>query len=335
MRIQIIGFGNIGKGLAKVLIRKEKLLKKKHDLKIKVVSITDVTGTAKDDNGINLSKALEIMENGRGILAYPKATKMNGIEAIKTIHADVVVEVTNTKIEDGEPGMSHMLQAIKQGKHVVTSNKGPLALKFQELNNSAKKNSVQFKFEASVGGAMPIINFAHETLSGDKINAIEGILNGTTNYILTRMSKEEKSFEMVLREAQEMGIAESDPSYDIDGIDTACKLVILANGILGIKKTYKDVKTQGIRKITPEAVKLAKEDGYVIKLIGEVKNNNLEVSPRLVPKNHPLNVEGVLNVALLKTDLAGDITIVGKGAGSIETNSAILSDIISIWRTGI
>tara|TARA_B100001964_G_scaffold245771_1_gene335852 strand:- start:7329 stop:8336 length:1008 start_codon:yes stop_codon:yes gene_type:complete len=335
MRIQIIGFGNIGKGLAKVLIKKEKLLKKQHDLKIKVVSITDVSGTARDDKGINLSKALEIIKNGRGILSYPKATKMNGIEAIKTIQADLVVEATNTKIEDGEPGMSHMLQAIKQGKHVVTSNKGPLALKFQELNNSAKKNSVQFKFEASVGGAMPIINFAHETLSGDKINAIEGILNGTTNYILTRMSKEEKSFEMVLREAQEMGIAESDPSYDIDGIDTACKLVILANGILGIKKTYKDVKTQGIRKITPEAVKLAKEDGYVIKLIGEVKNNNLEVSPRLVPKNHPLNVEGVLNVALLKTDLAGDITIVGKGAGSIETNSAILSDIISIWRTGI
>jgi len=335
VRVQIIGFGNIGQGLAEVLIRKEELLRKRHALELKVVSITDVTGTAVDEKGLDLQKALEVMRKGKGLLGYPGAKKMNGLEAIEAVDADVVVEATPTNIRDGEPGLGHMLLAMSKEKHVVTSNKGPLALKFSELKDAARKNEVKFKFEASVGGAMPIINLAKETLSGDKIYAIEGILNGTTNYILTRMSKEERSFELVLREAQEIGIAEAHPSYDIDGIDTACKLVILANAIMGIKATYKDVRTQGIRKITPEAVKLAKEDGHAIKLIGEVKNGHLEVSPRLVPVNHPLNVEGVLNVALFKTDIAGDITIVGKGAGAIETNSAILSDLISIWRNGM
>ncbi|MDP6612390.1 MAG: homoserine dehydrogenase [Candidatus Hydrothermarchaeota archaeon] len=335
MRVQIIGFGNIGQGFAEILIRKNELLRKRYALELKVVSITDITGTAVDEKGLDLSKALEVMKKGKGLLGYPGAKKMNGLEAIETVDADVVVEATPTKIIDGEPGLGHMLLAMEKGRHVVTSNKGPLALKFSELKDAARKNQVKFKFEASVGGAMPIINFAKETLSGDKIYAIEGILNGTTNYILTRMSKEERPFETVLREAQEIGIAEADPSYDIDGIDTACKLVILANTIMGIKATYKDVSTQGIRKITPEAVKLAKEDGYAIKLIGEVKNSHLEVSPRLVPVNHSLNVEGVLNVALFKADIAGDITIIGKGAGAIETNSAVLSDLISIWRNGM
>ncbi len=225
-----------------------------------------------------------------------------------------------------------MLAAMKQKKHVATSNKGPLALKFEKLQKTAEKNDVEFRFEASVGGAMPVLNLARNCLSGDEILAIRGILNGTTNYILTRMLKEESSFDMVLREAQELGIAEADPSYDIDGIDTASKLVIMANAIMGTDAAYKDVKVQGIRNITPEAVKLAKEGGYAIKLIGEVSNSHLEVSPRLVPLNHPLNVEGALNVATFDTDVAGEVTIVGKGAGSIETNSAILSDLIDIHQ---
>ena len=334
MKVQLIGFGNIGQGFAKVLLRKTDLLKERYNLEVKVVSISDITGTAVAENGLNLHKALDVMQKSGRIIEYP-GTKKTGLEAIETIDADVIIEATPSNIETGEPGLSHMLAAMEKGKHVITSNKGPLALEFKKLKETAKKNNVEFKFEASVGGAMPIINLARETLPGDDIYAIEGILNGTTNYILTRMTKEESPFEIVLKEAQEIGIAEADPSYDIDGIDTACKLVILANELMGIDATYRDVKTQGIRKVTPEAIKLAKEDGYVIKLIGEVRNNHLEVAPRLVPEGHPLNVEGLLNVALLRTDIAGDITIVGKGAGAVETNSAILSDLISIWRNSL
>ncbi|MFH1774576.1 MAG: homoserine dehydrogenase [Methanobacteriota archaeon] len=335
MKIQLIGFGNIGQGFAEVLLRKAGYLKKRHGLDVKIVSISDITGTAVDEKGLDLHKALNVMQKTRKIINYPGAKKLSGLEAIEAIDADVIIEATPSNIETGEPGLSHMLAAMKNKKHVVTSNKGPLALKFKKLRETARKNNVMFRFEASVGGAMPIINLANEMLSGDEIYAIEGILNGTTNYILSRMTKEESSFDIVLREVQELGIAEADPSYDIDGVDTASKLVILANAIMGIDAAYKDVKIQGIRKITPEAIKLAKEDGYAIKLIGEVKNSNLEVAPRLVPVNHPLNVEGMLNVALLRADIAGDITIVGKGAGAIETNSAILSDLISIWGNAI
>ena len=333
MRVQLIGFGNIGQGLAKVLLRKRKGLKQRHGLDIKVVSISDVTGTVADEKGVDLKKALGVMSKSGRLIDHPGATKISGLEAIEEIDADVVVEATVSNIKTGEPGLSHMLRAMEKKKHVVTSNKGPLVLKFRKLQKTAKKNGVQFRFEASVGGAMPILNLARQCLSADEILGIRGILNGTTNYILTRMLREESPFDIVLREAQELGIAEADPSYDIDGIDTASKLVILANAIMGTDATYKDVKIQGIRDVTPEAVKLAKDDGYAIKLIGEVSDNRLEVSPRLVSLNHPLNIEGTLNVATFETDIAGEITIVGKGAGAIETNSAILSDLVSIWNS--
>ncbi len=332
MRIQLIGFGVIGQGFARVVLEKREEIARALGEELKVVSITDISGTAYSEKGIDLEKALNVMKKGRGIIAYPGAKEMSGVEAIEEIEADVVLEVTPSNIKTGEPGLSHMLTAFDVGKHVVTSNKGPLALKYAELIRKAEENNVEFRFEATVGGAMPIINLAREILAADRILAIEGILNGTTNYILTRMTQEGAEFEQVLREAQRLGYAESDPSYDVQGIDTASKLVILANAIMGMRATYKDVKTKGITRITPEAVRLAKEAGYVIKLIGEVKNGKLEVSPRLIPEAHPLNVGGALNVAMLTCDIAGEITIVGKGAGARETNSAILSDIIAVAR---
>lgn len=331
MKVQLVGFGNIGQGFAKVLLRKRGALKKAYGLDIKVVSISDISGTVSDEKGVNLKKSLDAMSKSGKLINHPDATKMSSIEAIQKINADVVIEATVSNIKTGEPGLSHMLKAMEMKKDVVTSNKGPLVLNFSKLKKASEKHNVQFRFEASVGGAMPILNLASQCLSGDEIISIRGILNGTTNYILSRMLKDESPFDIVLREAQELGIAEADPAYDIDGIDTASKLVILSNAIMGTDATYADVKIQGIRNVTPEAIKLAKDGGYVVKLIGEVSDNRLEVSPRLVPVNHPLNVKGTLNVATFETDVAGEITIVGKGAGAIETNSAILSDLISIW----
>jgi homoserine dehydrogenase len=243
------------------------------------------------------------------------------------------VEVTPTNIEDGEPALSHLLTAMENGKDVVTSNKGPLALSFRELDDAARFNDVQFRFEASVGGAMPIINFAHENLAGCTIESIYGILNGTTNYILSRMAKEGSSYDQTLKEAQEMGIAETDPYQDVEGIDAACKIAILANSVLNRDVTLNEVEVEGISKITPESIALAKKEGYLIKLIGEASHDVLEVSPRLVRQGSPLAVEGTMNLATLKTDLAEDVTVAGKGAGSVETASAILSDLLNIWRT--
>jgi homoserine dehydrogenase len=332
MKINLVGFGVIGQGFARTLIKKREWLKSRYGFEPKIASISDITGTLVDEDGVNLEKALSMVAKTGQVIDCKGAVKMTGLDAIKEVDAELVVEVTPTNVETGEPGLSHILTAMAKGKHVVTSNKGPLALEFKRLTDTAKRQGVMFKFEASAGGAMPLINLANEVLSGDETLSIKGILNGTTNYILTRMTKEGTGFDITLREAQELGIAETDPTHDISGSDTASKLVILTNAIMGKNASYKDVKVQGITMITPEAIALAMEDGYVIKLVGEVENSELEVAPKLVPINHPLNVDGTLNVATFKTDLAGEITIVGTGAGSIETNSAILSDVISIFR---
>jgi homoserine dehydrogenase len=173
---------------------------------------------------------------------------------------------------------------------------------------------------------MPLINLITENLAGNEILSIKGIFNGTCNYILGRMTEDGLPYEHALSEARELKIAEADPSYDVDGIDTACKLVILANEVFGMDATYKDVDVTGIREVTPESLKLAYDCGYTIKLIGEVER--LKVSPKLVPKGHPLDIGGILNAASIRTDLAGEITVVGKGAGPIEAASSIFSDLI-------
>jgi homoserine dehydrogenase len=330
-----MGFGSVGQGVARVFQMKKEQIKEDHGLDLNLIAAVDRSGAAVNLEGLDLNLLLETKKSTGKLSEYPEngAEGISGVEILDEVDYDYLIEVTPTNIEDGEPARSHILKAMQDGKHVVTSNKGPLALNFRELADSAQKNNVQFKYEASVGGAMPIINFAHETLSGCRIESIYGILNGTTNYILSRMAKEGSSYEQTLNEAKELGIAETDPTQDVEGEDAACKVVILANSILKIDATYQDVEVRGISQITPESISLAKKEGYLIKLIGEVSEDALEVSPRLVKEGSPFAVDGTLNVATLKTDLADDVTVVGKGAGSLETASAIMSDIISIWKT--
>lgn len=334
MRICIIGFGSVGQGVARVFTMKKEIIKKDYGLDINLVAAADSSGAAICPDGLNPDLLLETKKVTGKVSEYPEygVAGLSGLELMDQLDYDCLIEVTPTNIEDGEPARLHMLKAMNEGKDVVTSNKGPLALTFSELADAARENNVQFKYEASVGGAMPIINFAHETLSGCEIKSIYGILNGTTNYILSRMAKEGSSYDQTLNEAQEMGIAETDPTQDVEGEDAACKVVILANSLMNMNVTYDDVEVKGISQITPESITLAKKEGYLIKLIGEVSPDSLEVSPRLVKEGSPFAVEGTLNVATLKTDLADDVTVVGRGAGSIETASAILSDIISIWK---
>ncbi len=176
------------------------------------------------------------------------------------------------------------------------------------------------------------MNLSRELLMGERIASIRGILNGTSNFILHRMKEEGHPFSQALKEAQEIGIAEKDPSYDIEGVDSACKAAILANAIFGLDRTYGEVKRVGITGVTEEAVSLAAEEKKVIRLIAEVSSNRLEVSPRLVPMGHPLSIGGTLNIVQIQTDLAGEITVAGRGAGKLETASAILSDLVALKK---
>jgi len=331
VRISIIGFGYVGAGVAEVIRRKREEIARKYGLNTKIVCIADLNGIFIDENGLNEAELLKLKT---GDMNWEKPEDMTTLDVIKDVEHEVMVETTPTNVVNGEPGLTHIITALESGRHVVTSNKGPLALEYSRLMKLAAERGKELKFEATVGGAMPIISLLRENLAGNGILSIQGILNGTCNYILTRMAEEGLPYEHVLKEAQELGLAEAEPSKDVTGIDTAVKLVILANSVFDLNATYKDVEVAGIAEITPDALKLADDAGYVIKLIGEVDRKGcLKVRPRLVPKDDPLNVSGTLNVATIKTDLAGDITVIGKGAGPIEAASAILSDIISIYNT--
>lgn len=333
MRLAIIGFGNLGMGLARAMIEKSEFLRETQGLIPRVVAVVDEYGAAVDEAGLNLRQLLKVAERKGTVAAHSKGKRgRSALEVIEGTDADVVFELTPTNIKTGEPGLTHIKKAMEAGKHVVTSNKGPLVVAFKELDSLARRSGVEFRYSASVGGAVPVIGLARRLLAGNEIRAIRGVLNGTTNYILTRMSKENAPFDVVLHEAQELGIAERDPTLDIEGIDTACKITILANSLLGVNARLRDVKVAGIRRVRPEAIRLAREAGDVIKLVGVAKRNLLEVGPKLVPLGHPLAVEGSLNAVTFELDLAREITITGFGAGPQETSSSLLGDLIDIHR---
>lgn len=326
MRIVISGFGTVGQGLAEVLERKKDFIERRFGRPVRIVAVFDSSSLAYSEEGLNPRDLLN-RKTSTGKVGDPRPEDM--AEFLQGIDFDILVEVSPTNIKTGGEGLVFIRKALTKGCHVITVNKGPLALHFQELNNLAKSHNVQLRFEGAVGGAMPIINLCKENFMGERILTIQGILNGTCNFILSRMDKG-LPFGQALKEAQELGYAEADPSYDIDGIDTASKVAILANAVFDRHCTFSDVSVTGITAITEEAIALAGDQNMVVRLIGEVSNDKLEVAPRLIPKGHPLSLSGTLNMAQINTDLAGPITISGRGAGRIETASAIFSDLVAI-----
>jgi homoserine dehydrogenase len=328
MKVFISGFGNVGQGTMEMLLIKRPFLQMRHGELVSVVGAMDSRSYDYDSKEVC---GLCMLGNkiSTGMCGHYARNGMPGTEIMDKVDYDVLVECSPTNIKDGGEGLKNIRHALENGKDVITVNKGPLALKFKELTDLAEKNGCMFRYEGSVGGAMPIINLCRESLVGQKIKSIHGIFNGTCNFILSRMDNG-MPFEQALKEAQQLGYAEADPTYDIMGIDSACKVTILANSIFGRDVTIKDVDITGINSITDEAIALAADHDMVIRLIGEVSDSKLSVSPRLIPKGHPLSISGTLNTAMVSTDFAGPITVSGRGAGRKETASAILSDLIAI-----
>lgn len=326
MRVFICGFGTVGQGFAEVVASRKQYFEEKFGQNVDIAGVMDSKTYSIDENGMD---PLEIVARKKETRRVGTETYTDSLKVLDSVDYDLLVEVSPTDVKTGGVGLVNIRHALECGKDVITVNKGPLALKFQELIELARKNRCKFRFEGSVGGAMPIINLCHENLAGERINSIRGIFNGTCNFILSKMDKGQP-FEQALKEAQQMGYAETDPTNDIEGYDSACKVVILANSVFGRNVTFDDVKITGITSITEEAISLAASRNMVIRLIGEVSDTKLEVSPRLIPKGHPLSISGTLNTAQIISDLAGPITVSGRGAGRMETASAVLSDLISI-----
>lgn len=331
MRIILIGYGVVGQSLTSMFIRRRQETVKDYGLNPKVVAIVDKGGAAINPKGLDLERMLTLKKE-KGTVALDNIfgdKKISALEAIKSVEAEAVVEVTSTNVKNGEPSLSHIKTAFKTGKHVVTTNKGPLALAFPALIDLAEYNKVFLRFSGTVGGGTPVLELAKKCLAGDKILAIRGILNGTTNYILTEMAEKKISFNEALDSAKKLGYAETDPSMDIDGIDPACKVVILANWIMNKKIALKDVEVQGIREVTLKALEKAAGRGNTIKLLGTI-DKKIRVAPAEVSKHDPLCVGGVLNAVTFVSEFAGEETIIGRGAGGPETASAVLRDLLDI-----
>ncbi|MCD6127775.1 MAG: homoserine dehydrogenase [Methanomicrobia archaeon] len=336
--IVFIGFGVVGTGLAEIMHNKKDYLKNKYGFEYNVLGVCDlIKGSIYDENGLDLEKVLKLNKEKGKIIDYPAKEKgLKSVEMIKKPEVDIIVEVTPTNVKTGEPGLTHYRTALENKKHIVSTNKGPVALKYRELKEIADKNNVYLGFEGTVLSGTPAINLATRDLAGCEIKSIQGILNGTTNYILTKM-EEGREYEDVLKEAQKLGYAETDPTADVEAYDPLAKIVILANTVMEGNVDLNKVPREGITKITLEDVKRAKKNGKRIKLIGKAWREGGEVKaqikPEEIPLTHPLaNVMGVLNAITFETDVTGDVTIIGPGAGAYTAGYAMLTDMLEIHR---
>ena len=329
MRIILCGFGVVGQSLVKLFESRADDLYAKYGLKPRVVGVFDSKGSAVNPSGLNFNKLIDTKKKFGTVKNYADTKNtMSGIDMLKNVEADVLIETTASNYKDAEPGMTHITTAMKKGMHVISVNKGPLALAFPSLLELAIYNRVMFKFSGTVGGGTPILDYAKNSLSGERITSFAGILNGTTNYILTNMGTG-VTYEEALKDAKDKGYVEADESLDLDGLDAAAKLVILANWIMGMKVTLPDIDCTGIRKVTVEDIKKAAKNNCAIKLIASC-NKKLVVGPKEVPNDDPLCVNGTLNAIAFTSEHSGTQTIIGKGAGGMETASSILRDLLDI-----
>lgn len=338
-KIALIGFGTVGQGLCEILISKEDYLKSNYDFEASIVAISDVMkGAVYCKDGLDIQQCLDLVKSGKNLEEYDNKCE-NGWDSLRTIketNADIICELAFTDVKTGEPAITHCKAAFENGKHIVTSNKGPAALQYVALKKLAEQNDVRFMIEGTVMSGTPVLNLADGPLAGCEITAIKGILNGTTNYMLSEMEKG-MTYNDVLNKAQELGYAEADPTGDVEGFDAMAKVIILSNVVMNASIGANDVDREGITKITPAMIVDAQKENARWKLIGSIEKTSsgvkASVKPEKLPLTHPLaNIMGATNALTFTTDLLGDITIIGAGAGKIETGYSILTDILDIHR---
>ena len=316
INVGLLGFGTIGAGVVKLLARNSLLIEEKLGAGLTLKKIADLDITT-----------------DRGVPVSPGVLTSNADEVLSDPEISVVIEL----IGGYEPARSFVLRAIENGKHVVTANKALLALHGREIYAAAARKGVEVLYEAAVGGGIPILSAIRGNLAANNFATVLGILNGTCNYILTKMTKDGANFADVLKKAQELGYAEADPTFDIEGIDTAHKLSILLSLCFGTRVEFKDIHTEGISSISSLDINYARDFGYKIKLlaIGKRDGERIEarVHPTMIPVNYPLaDVDGAFNAIRLTGDFVGPVMLYGRGAGMDPTASAVVGDVMDISR---
>jgi homoserine dehydrogenase len=295
--------------------------------------MVDRGGAAISKEGINFTNAIYTKELNGSVSALRDIGRPNlsALQVLEEVEGDVIVEVTSTNFNTGEPGLTHIKKALRLGRNVVTTNKGSLAASLPSLVDFARRHRVGLRFSGAVGGALPVLDFAKNCLLPNEIESVRGVLNGTTNHILWNMAEKQIRLPEAISEAQKLGYAEENILYDLKGLDTACKLVILSYCIMNRKVRLEDVEIHGISNITLEEVLDARRKGYSIRLIGSI-NKKTKVSPERISSTDPLCVSSALNAVSLNCTYSGQHLLIGMGAGGKETASSILRDIVNIDR---
>jgi homoserine dehydrogenase len=342
-RVILCGFGRVGRAFAQLLCERRDLLQARYDLDLQLVAVVDIGGSALAPRGLETIPPAELLAHVNaggsverfGDFGMPGAT---GEAVIDSLDADLVVEATPTNLATGDPGLRHMRAALRRGMHVVAANKGPLVLRYAELQELSQKHRALIYMSAATAAALPTLDVGQTCLAGAKILGIEGILNGTTNFILTKMQEESYSYRDALHEARALGIAETDPRLDVEGFDTANKLILLSNALLDTRFGPTHVSRRGITEITPQMVLDSRSAGRSLKLIGRatVRDGNvrLSVAPEDLPQDHPLaSVHGAEKAITYDTDTMGQVTVQGGRSSPTGAAAALLKDIINLSRT--
>ncbi|MCC7355695.1 MAG: homoserine dehydrogenase [Anaerolineae bacterium] len=336
IRLALIGLGNVGRGFLELLTTKQETLRTRYGLELVVTAAADTSGAALDARGLDAALLLVRKRAGQGAATYPVAGRpgLSALDTVRRAHADVLLEASLTNLKDGEPGLSCIRTALTRGLHAVTANKGPLVHAYPELVALAQERGAGLGFSAAVCGALPTVNIGRRDLVACAIARIEGIFNSTTHYILTSMA-EGRDYATALREAQEEGVAEADPTLDVEGWDAANKLVILANSVLGIPATLADVAVEGITRLTPNDFARAQAEGKVIKLLctaaQEEAGYRLSVRPTPLPRGHPLvTLRGWQMGIVYHTDIMGVQFAAVDERGPVPTAAAMLRDVVNL-----
>jgi homoserine dehydrogenase len=316
IKVGLLGFGTIGTGVVRLLQKNFSIIEEKLGAKLILKSIADLD--TKTDRGVSLAPGV-LTSNAEQVLADPEIS--------------IIIEL----IGGYKPAKEFILKAIENGKHIVTANKALLAVHGEEIYAAAARKRVEIRYEAAVGGGIPVLSAIKGNMAANRFDTVLGILNGTCNYILTKMTQEGADFSEVLKKAQELGYAEANPTFDIEGIDTAHKLCILVSLCFGTRVDFKDIYTEGISSITAMDINAARDFGYKIKLlaIGKRDGERIEarVHPTMIPVNYPLaDVDGVFNAIRLTGDFVDTVMFYGRGAGMDPTASAVVGDVMAIAR---
>lgn len=334
-RLALLGFGNVGQALAKLLLRKRDELVSNYDLTFTVTGIsTGRHGMAIDPAGIDLRRALEIMEAGTTLQELsPRRIHPDSFGFIQSCEADVLFENTPVNYQDGQPAVDHLQRALELKMHAITANKGPVVHAYQQLTDLAAVQGRRFYFESTVMDGAPIFSLFRSSLPAARLLSFEGILNSTTNLILTRMEGGEE-FEAAVTYAQKIGIAESDPSGDIDGWDAAVKVAALVTVLMGVPLKPVQVERTGISEITKRDILRAQESGQRWKLVCSAKRENQDViasvAPQMVPPDSPLfQVEGTTSIVKFETDVLGSLSIIETDPGPHTTAYGLLADFLN------